>query len=844
MAVLLNNHPATGGPGIEPRWTRSDKDGVGTAYSALSQVWFTVSRGILNEVYYPTIDRPQIRDLQFLVTDGQTFFHDERRHLESAYEYLTPQSLGFRITNTAPQGLYRLVKEVIADPYEPCVLVRTRVEGDEAVLSRLRLFALLAPHLEVGGWGNTGHVTRTPWGKVLTAWKGGTWLALGATVPFVRCSCGYVGVNDGWQDLADNYRMDWEFDSALDGNIALTGELDLTRGREFVLGLAFGESLHRALRVLMQSLAIPFAEHRAHFLEQWRREAGRTVGGRQRVTGDEGRLYNASHNVLMAHEDKLYDGAMIASLSIPWGEAKGDEDTGGYHLVWTRDMCNSATALLALGHEAIPFRALIYLACTQREDGGFYQNFWLSGEPYWRGVQLDQVAFPILLAWHLRAAQALRDFDPWPMIRRAAGYLIREGPATPQDRWEENSGYSPSTLAAVIAALICAASFARERGEEATAQYLEEYADFLEAHVEDWTVTTEGTLVSDIPRHFIRLHPVDVNDRQPDENPNHGMLSIRNRPPGARTNFPAKEIVDAGFLELVRYGIRRPGDPLIEDSLRVVDAVLKVETPFGPCWRRYNHDGYGQRPDGGPYQGWGRGRAWPLLTGERGHYELAAGRDVRPYLRALERFATPLGLLPEQVWDEPDRPEVYMQFGRPTGSAMPLAWAHAEYIKLVRSTADGRIFDLIPAVADRYRNRRSATTLEVWKFNRQVREILSGQTLRVQASAAFQLVWSSDDWQTTHDTGSTPTGLGKEYVDIPVPPEQQAPVRFTFYWKDVDRWEGRDFAVAVRPARRHELRHRATARIHSPAATPRPPQPHGDGEPKARDERAAPRTRG
>ena len=164
--------------------------------------------------------------------------------------------------------------------------------------------------------------------------------------------------------------------------------------------------------------------------------------------------------------------------------------------------------------------------------------------------------------------------------------------------------------------------------------------------------------------------------------------------------------MDAGFLELVRYGIRKPGDPLIEDSLRVVDAVLKVDTPFGPCWRRYNHDGYGQREDGGPFQGWGYGHAWPLLTGERGHYELAAGRDVQPYIRAMERFATSTKLLPEQVWALPDLPKAHMGFGRPTGGAMPLAWAHAEYIKLVRSAADGQVFDLIPEVADRYRNRR------------------------------------------------------------------------------------------------------------------------------------------
>ena len=250
--------------------------------------------------------------------------------------------------------------------------------------------------------------------------------------------------------------------------------------------------------------------------------------------------------------------------------------------------------------------------------------------------------------------------------------------------------------------------FARERGQEATAQYLEEYADFLESHIESWTVTTEGSLVPGIRRHFIRIHPADADDPQPDEDANHGILELRNQPPRAPIAYPAKEIVDAGFLELVRYGIRNPGDPLIEDSLHVVDAVLKVDTPFGPCWRRYNHDGYGQREDGGPFQGWGYGHAWPLLTGERGHYELAAGRDVQPYIRAMERFASSTKLLPEQVWALPDLPNAHMVCGRPTGGAMPLVWAHAEYIKLVRSATDGQVFDIIPEVADRYRNRRKA----------------------------------------------------------------------------------------------------------------------------------------
>ena len=444
------------------------------------------------------------------------------------------------------------------------------------------------------------------------AQKKGIWLALGGTVNFSRTSCGYVGQSDGWTDLADNFQMDWEFDHAPDGNIALTGELDLDGRREFTMGLAFGNTQHRAITTLFQALGVPFQEHHKRYTEQWERASARVLP-LGKVSTDRGNLYHSSLSLLRAHEDKSYPGAIIASLSIPWGEAKGDADHGGYHLVWTRDMVNSASAMLAAGDMVTPLRALIYLAVAQLEDGGFPQNFWVDGGAYWRGIQLDEVAFPILLAWQIKRQNALQDFDPYPMIMRAAAYLVRHGPVTQQERWEEVSGYSPSTLASNIAALICAACLFRERRDEATATFLEEYADFLNSHVESWTVTTQGSLVPGISRHYIRILPESVDNPQPEEDPNGGFLNIANRPPGAQGKFPAKDIIDAGFLELVRYGIRKPDDSLIVDSLRVVDAVLKVDTPFGPCWHRYNNDGYGQKEDGGPFAGWGKGRAWPLL---------------------------------------------------------------------------------------------------------------------------------------------------------------------------------------------------------------------------------------
>jgi glucoamylase len=508
------------------------------------------------------------------------------------------------------------------------------------------------------------------------------------------------------------------------------------------------------------------------------------------VGGDGGSLYRSSRTLLLSHEDKTFAGALIASASIPWGYVMGDEDLGGYHLVWVRDMVNSATALLASGDRFTPLRALVYLACSQQPDGGFPQNFWIDGTPYWKGIQLDEVAFPIILAWRLWKAGALEKFDPYVMVKAAARFLIERGPVTQQERWEESSGFSPSTLAATIAACICAADFARDRGEAQAAQFIEDYADFLESHVERWTVTTQGTLVPGISRHYIRILPAGVNDVAPAEDPNTAVLTLANQPPEGPFSFPAKEVVDAGFLELVRYGIRPAGTPLMEDSLRVVDAVLRKDTPAGPAWRRYNHDGYGPGADGKPYTGWGVGRAWPLLAGERAHYDLAAGRDVRPLITTLENFASRSGMLPEQVWDSPDVPAAGMYLGKPAGSAMPLMWAHAEYIKLLRSVHDGQIFDLVPIVAARYHTGRGRKDLEIWRMIRQRRMIVAGSVLRVVAAEAFRLRWTlapvhpDGAGQNLGESASAASGLGLEYVDIATRAEQEATLRFTFLQKD------------------------------------------------------------
>ncbi|MGI5817717.1 MAG: glycoside hydrolase family 15 protein [Armatimonadota bacterium] len=797
MEETLRDGPeAFGRPGIEPRWTHSTKEGVGTAYSTSSRLWFTLSHGIINEVYYPTIDHPQVRDLGLLITDGETFCHEEKRHLRHSIDVFGEDTLGWQVTSEDPDGRYRLEKQVIGDPHEPALLMRVRLIADDRWRGRLKVYVLCSPQMGLSGYRNCAARYDAGGREILIAWQDSTHLALAASAEFARASVGYVGASDGWTDLMGNYRMDWQFHSAADGNVALMGEVALPEDGEFVLAMAFGESLHAAATTVRQVLTVPWNASCERFREQWQRVCC-GIEELDPASTDGGRLYRVSHKLLLAHEDKTYAGALIASASIPWGEVRSGEDLGGYHLVWTRDMVNSATALLATGDSTTARRALVYLACSQRPDGGFPQNFWLDGTPHWGAVQLDEVAFPIMLAWRLWQADALSGFDPCPLVRRAAAFLIRHGPATDQERWEEASGYSPSTLAATVAALICAADFAEANDEAESARFLCEYADFVEGHIERWTVTTEGELVADIPRHYIRITPTKVGDPRPSEDPNAGMLTVANRPPGSQFSFPARNVVDAGFLELVRYGVRNPQDALIRDSLEVVDQVLRVETPLGPAWRRYNHDGYGQRPDGGPYEGWGQGRAWPLLTGERGHYELAAGNDPHPLITAIERFASAGGMLPEQVWDEDDIPERGMHRGRPAGSAMPLCWAHAEYISLLRSTRDGALFPRIEPVAERYLTGRGRRDLEVWKRTRQVRQVQRGDTLRVQAPGRFDLVWTDDEWRNPRVTVASETMLGISYADIRIAEDQRAPIRFTFRWTDEERWEGVNYEVAV-----------------------------------------------
>jgi glucoamylase len=820
MANLLDSNPAPGGPGNPLNWSRADKDAVGTARSLASQVWYTTAGGNLTEIYFPDVDTPQVRDFQLIITDGSTFFHDAQRDFTYQCTLPEPQAQAIQLTSKAIGPDYTVVQDVIAEPGSSCLLVRTTLHGEQPFLDKLRVYALLAPHMAGYGAGNSAYRVRTPHGDRLVARRGNNWLALGADCGFGLTSCGFVGINDGWTDIIGNKRLPvWDYDSAIGGYIALTAEVKREPGQnQFVLALAFcideatplTQSMpNMALTAVSEALCYPFDgpadtySHLQAFIQGWKAAVLKPFVPKPGNTGDGDLLFNKSRNVLLSHEDKMSNGALVASLSIPWGQTIADLACG-YHMVWPRDMCQSATALLAAGEEDAPLRGLMFLASSQSADGSFHQKFFIDGEP-WPGecVQLDEISFPIILAYRLSQAGLLHQFDPAGMVLAAAGALIRSGPMTQQERWEELEGYSPSTLASNIAALVCAAE---EWADPPTAQFLLEYADFLETHLDAWCVTKQSTLLPGISEHYVRILPTHVKGGSRDfnfpEDPDKVQVTLWGQ------TFNARDIVDGGFLELVRYGVRPANDPTIVNSVKVVDAIIKKDLPQGPGFHRYNHDAYGQGDlgqdwyDGCPF---GVGRPWPLLTGERGHYELAAGNNAKPYILYLEAFAGSSGLLPEQVWDLPNKPNIPFFTGGPTGSARPLAWAHAEYIKLVRSVSDNQVFDRLDVVANRYQPQpgqppRAPSPLEIWNFDRQLPSTPAGKTIRFPLAAPFRLRWSIDNWNTWEDSVATDTAVGISYVDLPTQAAQAGiALTFTFFWLSSNTWQGANFSIGLHP---------------------------------------------
>jgi glucoamylase len=788
---------AFGWPGIEARWTSSAKSGVGTAFNARSKVWFSLSHGILNEIYYPQVDHACTRDFGLLVTDGKEFFSDEKRDATHYIKSIGKGVPGYHLTNSCKQNRYRIEKEIVTDPSRDTLLQRIRFHN----LSKkndLRLFVLLAPHLGNSGDGNTAWLGDYKGIPMLFAQRGDTSVALASSIPWKKMSAGFVGASDGWQDLKLHRYMHWEFEKAENGNVALTAELNinLLNDAAFILALGFGRNPEEAGQRARASLFEDFELVKQQFKEEWQNWQSQLFTFENHTSDFTPKYFQISAAMLSVHESKRHPGGLIASLSIPWGFNKGDDDLGGYHLVWPRDMVQTAGGLLAAGAHTQARRVLNYLMVTQESDGHWVQNMWLDGKPYWKGIQMDQTALPIMLLDLVNRETKLSSDDLkhfWPMIRKAAAYLVMNGPVTDQDRWEENAGYSTFTLAVEIAALLIAAEYAELNNEPQLSVFLKETADCWNSNVERWTYVSSSDLAKFVG---VSGYYVRINSRESVDNGN-DMLIISNRPKGENT-CPASEMVSPDALALVRFGLRSAKDPRILNTIKVIDATLKMEHTNGPVWYRYNRDGYGEQSDGKAFDGVGIGRPWPLLTGERGNYEVAAGNYdyAKTLARTLENYANETGLFPEQVWDSEDIPESGLFLGKPSGSAMPLVWAHSEYIKLCRSIKAGRIFDMPAQTEKRYLIDKTASNIEIWDLKNKSLLFPIGKKLRIQCLATAIVKWTFDNWNTVNETSTFNSGLGIHYVDLPTSTlENGHKVEFTFYWPDSENWEGIDFIL-------------------------------------------------
>jgi len=801
------SHPgvvhAPGWPGLDARWTSSAKCGVGSALGPTGRVWFTISHGILNEIYYPRVDQACTRDMGMIVTDRHAFFSEEKRHTTHQIVPLADGIPAFRLTNECCQHRYRIEKEILADPQREAILQRIHFEALEGNLADYALHVLLAPHLGNAGAGNTAWVGEVKGQRMLFAERQGIALALACSGDWSKRSVGFVGVSDGWQDLHQHGQMQWTYEHADNGNVALIGEIDLlaTAGR-FVLALGFGRTAGEAAYRASASLWDGFDLARSVYCGAWE-DWQKSLRPLPRSSPQGRDLYRVSTAVLRTHESARFPGGIIASLSIPWGFSKGDGDLGGYHLVWPRDLVESAGGLLAAGANEDVHRVLRYLAVTQEADGHWPQNSWLDGTPYWNGIQMDETGLPILLVDLAHRHGVLQDQELqqfWPMIRRAAAFLMCNGPVTPQDRWEEDPGYSPFTLAVEVSALLCAADLA-ERFEPQISAVLRETADAWNASIERWTYVTDTEIARQVgvEGYYVRIAPPEEADAA---SPAHGFVPIKNRPPN-QSAAPAACIVSPDALALVRFGLRAADDPRIVNTVKVIDAVLKISTPAGPLWRRYNGDGYGEHEDGQPFDGTGVGRGWPLLTGERAHYEIAAGRleQAAALTEALAGFANDGGLIPEQIWDADDIPDRELFFGKASGSAMPLVWAHAEYVKLCRSLADARVFDMPPGTRDRYQLRRQESPHTLWRFNHKCQCMSEGRTLRVELPKAAEVHWQVDEEPQRAAVRTRDTNLGLHVADLATAElDVGSQVRFRIQWSAGGAREAGSFSVKIIPA--------------------------------------------
>jgi glucoamylase len=701
--------PAPGAPGAIHVWAPADKHGFGTAEQLASHAWFTLRQGSLSEIYYPDLSTPAFRGLQFAVSDGKGFLQretvdDDPRHIEPLAPGVTSSvepvagSLAFR---QVTQGTgWRLTKTWITDPARATVLARVRFESLSGKPLRLYVLADPAP-------GNDGNDDRGVGSEgQLVGYDDVAASAVAATPALGATTSGYRGTaSDPWIDLQDGHLSNYDATEA--GNVVQGARTALNGkpgNQTMTLAIAFGENAASARATAAQSLAAGFTAAETAYNAGWLAYRASLNDAPASVRSDARlrRLYEQSLLVLAASEDKTYRGASIAAPNMAWiwGTLTLEPErrfSGPYHLVWPRDLYHVATAQKAAGDDEAADRLLGYLWDVQKDDGSWWQNTFVDGTEKWTTEQLDQTSLPIVLAWWLGRTGA----EDWRHVEKAADYLVTNGPRSDQERWENQDGYSPNTIATEIAGLICAADIARANGEPDKAEDYEQLADLWEASVEGWTATTNGPY-SPTP-YYVRV----TKDGNPDDGSTYNLGDNFNRPVDER------EIVDNSFLGLVLFGVKEHDDQTILNSLDVGDGnettpyPLKVDTPSGPVWHRFTYDGYGEQLNGDDWDLFfdnparqTRGRLWPLLTGERGEYELIAGRNADPYLETIANTANDGLMLPEQVWD--DVPPPGEQSGKGTRSATPLAWTHGQFVRLAWSIDAGKPIERPSIVACRY----------------------------------------------------------------------------------------------------------------------------------------------
>lgn len=657
LFAQTTNKLAPGSHGKDAHWPSAAKNGFGTSNTLASKVWFTLNNGVMTEVYYPRLDVPNTQALQLIVCSASGC-QSEAEDMHHELRILDDQALSFQQINSDKKGGYTLTKTYTTDPKHPTVLIDVifRASSKDYIL-----YVYYDPSLNNSGMHDTG------WGAggALLAADGNVASALVSSVGFDGITNGFLGTSDGLLQLKAQGRISESYPRAEKGNVVQIAKI--CRPNAFTLALGFGRSADEAVTNAHVSLAKGFLGIRREYEAGWHNY----LKPLRKVEPRYQRQFNMSAMVLKGLEDKSFRGAMIASPSLPWGGGPNanEPNISGYHAVWSRDLYHVATAFLAMGDRASANRALDYLfAVQQKSNGSFPQNSWVDGRPIGSGLQMDQVALPLVLTYQLGRT----DKKTWLRhVKPAADFIVRKGPTTGQDRWEEKSGYSPATMAGEIAGLVCAARIASTNGDRSSADTYLKTADVWARNIESWTATRGR---NGDGRYYLRI--TENND------PNDGAKIEIN---SSSRVADERAILDAGFLELVRLGIKQPDDPLIVESLVLIDQLIKVGTPAGEAWYRYNHDAYGERVDGGNYDGrTGVGRLWTLLTGERGEFDVARGdlAAARKRLDAMMSFANDGMMIPEQVWDHNESPRPELRFGEGTGSATPLAWSMAQFIRL------------------------------------------------------------------------------------------------------------------------------------------------------------------